>query len=104
MAIQPDNILDAAKTPTTDDDERLINELENEIDDYLFDNFCAAEDTVAFWTDKPLGFWVKREIVLRYRQAGWQVIVRRNPGSTSFWFFKGANQGQPSILRAQQLQ
>jgi hypothetical protein len=77
MAISPTNLLALGDMPLNDDEEKLLTELEAKIDQHLQDNYHEdVPDSYATYTlGDDLRLCAQRELLRRYRQVGWRVLV-----------------------------
>jgi hypothetical protein len=93
VAITPEGI--KTDIPLTAVEEAEVSKFEAEIDGYL-----ALNHTPGFVTNyicqESLSRGVLRELLSRYRQAGWYVTAKIHPetGLAMFWFMPGSAQGE----------
>lgn len=82
MAIKPISILQLSNVALSDDEEVLLNKIETDIDKQLQINFSLNE-YASFIVDEDLSLAAKRELIRRYREAGWHVLALESPAGSS---------------------
>lgn len=96
MAIKPETIRATDNRSISDEEETLLEEVEAEIDLYLQTNF-ANDDVVSFILETDLTMVAKRELLRRYREAGWRVLAfKEAKGSLTTLHFA---EGSASVLQ-----
>jgi hypothetical protein len=77
MAISPGTILELMKRAVSADEEARLDDLEDEIDLHLQLNY-TPEDSVPYILPADLSNPGIREMMRRYREAGWFVLTFRS--------------------------